>query len=94
MIFSYLCFWFSALIVPCMFTKCFPSHPFHCVSFALEDLTVLANNCLLFCTSVFAEVSEMSNRLSNETKMYADKAKDLNRQVIHVHNAYAMNLSI
>jgi hypothetical protein len=26
--------------------------------------------------------------------MYADKAKDLNRQVIHVHNAYAMNLSI
>ncbi|KAM0924733.1 hypothetical protein ACQ4PT_004671 [Festuca glaucescens] len=26
------------------------------------------------------QVSEMSNRLSNETKMYADKAKDLNRQ--------------
>jgi hypothetical protein len=56
---------------------------------ALENLTILANNCLLFCTSVCAEVSEMSSRLTSDTRIYADKAKDLNRQVIHVHNAYA-----
>lgn len=28
-----------------------------------------------------AEVSQMSSRLSTESKFYADKAKDLNRQV-------------
>ena len=29
----------------------------------------------------FAEVSEMSSRLTLESRIYADKAKDLNRQV-------------
>jgi hypothetical protein len=28
----------------------------------------------------------MSTRLTSDTRMYADKAKDLNRQVIHLHN--------
>lgn len=28
-----------------------------------------------------AEVSEMSSRLTSESRVYADKAKDLNRQV-------------
>lgn len=29
----------------------------------------------------FAEVSQMSSRLTSESRIYADKAKDLNRQV-------------
>lgn len=29
----------------------------------------------------FAEVSEMSSRLTSESRIYADKARDLNRQV-------------
>lgn len=31
------------------------------------------------CT--FAEVSRMSSRLTSESRIYADKARDLNRQV-------------
>ncbi|KAE9467973.1 hypothetical protein C3L33_00096, partial [Rhododendron williamsianum] len=33
------------------------------------------------CISLFAEVSQMSSRLTSESRIYADKAKDLNRQV-------------
>ena len=35
----------------------------------------------LFFLFVNAEVSEMSSRLTSESRIYADKAKDLNRQV-------------
>ncbi|KAF0917545.1 hypothetical protein E2562_020922 [Oryza meyeriana var. granulata] len=31
---------------------------------------------------LFAEVSEMSNRLTSDTRIYAEKAKDLNRQAL------------
>jgi len=35
----------------------------------------------LFLFFLNAEVSEMSSRLTSESRIYADKAKDLNRQV-------------
>lgn len=41
----------------------------------LDDFIILDENYF------FAEVSEMSSRLTSESRIYADKAKDLNRQV-------------
>lgn len=35
----------------------------------------------LTCFTDNAEVSEMSSRLTSESRIYADKARDLNRQV-------------
>lgn len=37
---------------------------------------------LTVVSKIFAEVSEMSSRLTSESRIYADKARDLNRQVI------------
>ena len=39
---------------------------------------------LMYCL-VGPEVSQMSSRLSSESRVYANKAKDLNRQVWHMH---------
>lgn len=36
---------------------------------------------LYFLIFIHADVSEMSSRLTSESRAYADKAKDLNRQV-------------
>lgn len=57
------------------FYKMLPISPFSPHSNALEGLK-LASNCLLFRVSIFAEVSEMSSRLTSDTRIYADKAKD------------------
>ena len=36
---------------------------------------------MFFFSSHYADVSEMSSRLTSESRIYADKARDLNRQV-------------
>lgn len=40
-----------------------------------------------------AEVSEMSSRLTSESRIYADKARDLNRQVGYVDLLVMLRLS-
>ena len=47
---------------------------------ALHKVGCVINNKFTLC----AEVSEMSSRLTSDTRIYADKAKDLNRQVIDI----------
>ena len=51
----------------------------HMISFItlFESAEQYAHPLLVFN----AEVSEMSSRLTSESRVYADKAKDLNRQV-------------
>lgn len=43
--------------------------------------SVKVNNFLILNYLNFAEVSQMSSRLTSESRIYADKARDLNRQV-------------
>lgn len=38
----------------------------------------------------FAEVSQMSSRLTSESRIYADKARDLNRQVNFLKSCFLM----
>lgn len=44
-------------------------------------LIILNMLIVCFACSNYAEVSEMSSRLTSESRIYADKARDLNQQV-------------
>jgi hypothetical protein len=44
-------------------------------------LIILNMLIVCFAFSNYAEVSEMSSRLTSESRIYADKARDLNQQV-------------
>jgi hypothetical protein len=48
--------------------------------------------CIELMFYKYAEVSQMSNRLSSESRVYADKARDLNRQVSHFQFLCSMHM--
>jgi hypothetical protein len=52
------------------------------LKFSQEQCLIFVS--LSFCDIINAEVSQMSSRLSSESRIFADKAKDLNRQVTSV----------
>jgi len=50
----------------------------------MRTLSLIYLDIFLIWYNVCAEVSEMSSRLTSESRIYADKAKDLNRQVWYI----------
>ena len=62
------------------------ARPDHRVHHIVKQLLATEMEVLRDCEMLVysAEVSQMSSRLSTESKFYADKAKDLNRQVCNL----------